>query len=168
MSKMRNYFVDVRQDLVYASVKPSRPVQTILKTSPVASIPLNSIIIMCYSKLFFGWSGFLLQKCQFFWWTSIKTMSMHPVGSHGMSDQFWRSNEPRSEHNPHFDDFRVLELTNFWVIRIPTSKMPNNFVDVRQDLFYVSGWPSRPVQPILKVKQAQSEHTPHFDDFRVL
>ena len=42
-----------------------------------------------------------------------------------------------------FDDFRVLLHTIFWVIGIPTSKMPNLFVDVRQDVVYAYGWPSR-------------------------
>ena len=40
------------------------------------------------------------------------------------------------------------------MIRIPTSKMQNLFVDVRQDLVYAYGWPSRLVRPIWRVKQA--------------
>ena len=32
--------------------------------------------------------------------------------------------------------------------------MPNFFVDVRQDLFYAYGWPSRLVRPIWRVKRA--------------
>ena len=153
---------------------------------------------------------------------------MHTVGHHGLSGPFGGSNEPRSEHTPHFDDFRVLQHTIFSVIRIPTSKMPNIFVDVRQDLVYAYGlpsrivraiwrvkrapkrayasfrrfscaiahlfwviristskmpnffvdvsqdlvyaygWPLRIVRPIWRVTRALSEHTPHFDDFRVL
>ena len=79
---------------------------------------------------------------------------MHTVGNNGLYDLFRRSNEPRSEHAPHFDDFRVLKHTIFWVIRIPTSIMPNFFVDVRQDLVYPYGWPSRLVRPIWSVKRA--------------
>ena len=79
---------------------------------------------------------------------------MHTVGHHGFSGPFGRSNEPRSEHTPHFDDFRVLLHTIFWVIRIPTSKMPNLFMDVRQDVVYAYGWPSRLFRPIWKVKRA--------------
>ena len=52
--KMPNFFVDVHQDLVYASDWPSRPIQTTLKTSPEKSIPLNSMIFVFYCKLFFG------------------------------------------------------------------------------------------------------------------
>ena len=79
---------------------------------------------------------------------------MHTVGHHGFSGPFGRSNEPRSEHTPHFDDFRVLLHTIFWVIGIPTSKMPNLFVDVRQDVVYAYGWPSRVFWAIWKVKRA--------------
>ena len=68
---------------------------------------------------------------------------MHMVGLHSLYDPFGRSNELRSKHTPHFDDFRVLEHTIFWVIQIPMSKMPNFFVDVRQDLVYAYGWPSQ-------------------------
>ena len=79
---------------------------------------------------------------------------MHTVGHHGFSGPFGRSNEPRSEHTPHFDDFRVLLHTIFWVIGIPTSKMPNLFMDVRQDVVYAYGWTSRLFRPIWKVKRA--------------
>ena len=79
---------------------------------------------------------------------------MHTVGHHGFSDPFGRSNEPRSELTPYFDDFRVLLHTIFWVIGIPTSKMPNLFVDVLQDVVYAYGWPSRVFWAIWKVKRA--------------
>ena len=79
---------------------------------------------------------------------------MHTVGHHGFSDPFGRSNEPQSEHMLHFDDFRVLLHTIFWVIGIPTSKKPNLFVDVRQDVVYAYGWPSRLFWAIWKVKRA--------------
>ena len=78
------------------------------QTSLEASIPLNSTIFVCYSTWFFGWSGFWRQKCKIFSWTSFKSFSMHTVVHHGLSDPFGRSNEPQSEHTPHFDDFRVL------------------------------------------------------------
>uniref|UniRef100_A0A3Q7HB97 Uncharacterized protein n=1 Tax=Solanum lycopersicum TaxID=4081 RepID=A0A3Q7HB97_SOLLC len=35
-----------------------------------------------------------------FLWTSVKTLSMHSVGSHGQFNSFSRSNDPRSEHTP--------------------------------------------------------------------
>ena len=79
---------------------------------------------------------------------------MHTVGHHGLSDPFGRSNKLRNEHTPHFDDFRVLLHTIFWVILIPTSKMANFFVDVRQDIVYAYGWPSRLFWAIWKVKRA--------------
>ena len=78
------------------------------QTSPKASIRLISMIFVCYSTPFFGLSGFRRQKCQIFSWTSVKTLSMNTVGHHGLSGPFGGSNEPRSEHTPHFDDFRVL------------------------------------------------------------
>ena len=169
-SKMPNFFVDVRQDFVYAYGWPSRLVRPIWRvkralkreyasfrrfscaiahhflgdpdsdvknakffrgrpsrpclcirlaitdcpahlegqTSPEASIRLISRIFVCYCTPFFGWFGFRCQKCKIFSWTSVKTLSMHTVGHKGLSDPFEGSNEPRSEHTTHFDDFRVL------------------------------------------------------------
>ena len=80
--------------------------------------------------------------------------SYYPSSEYLIVAPFGRSNEPRSEHTPHFDDFRVLLHTIFWVIGIPTSKMPNLFVDVRQDVVYAYGWPSRVFWAIWKVKRA--------------
>ena len=90
---------------------------------------------------------------------------MHTVGHHGFSGPFGRSNEPRSEHTPHFDDFRVLLHTIFWVIGIPMSKMQNLFVDVHQDVVYAYGWPSRLFRPIWKVKRALKRAYPSFRQF---
>ena len=90
---------------------------------------------------------------------------MHTVGHHGFSDPFGRSNEPRSDHTPHFEDFRGLLHTIFWVIGIRTSKMPNLFVDVRQDIIYAYGWPSRLFRPIWKVKRAPKRAYASFKRF---
>ena len=79
---------------------------------------------------------------------------MHTVGHHSLSDPFGGTNEHRSEHTPYFDDFRVLLHTIFWVNGIPMSKLPNLFVDVRQDVVYAYGWPSRLFWAIWKVKRA--------------
>ena len=53
----------------------------------------------------------------------------------------------------------------FLVIRIPTLKMPNFFMDVRQDLVYAYGWPSRLVQPIWRVKQTPKRPYASFQRF---
>ena len=74
----------------------ARPTHLNGLTSPEASIPLISMIFICYRKLFFGWSEFRRQKCEIFLWTSVKTFSMHLVVPHGHSDPFWMSNEPQS------------------------------------------------------------------------
>ena len=78
------------------------------QTSPEASIRLISMIFVCNSTPVFGWSRFRCQKCQIFLWKSVKTLSMHTVCHHGLYGPFGGSNEPRSEHTPYFDDFRVL------------------------------------------------------------
>ena len=81
---MPNFFVDVRQDLVYAYGWPSRLVLPIWR---VKRVPKRA------------YASFQQFSC-------------------------------------------AIEHTIFWVIRIPTSKMPNFFVDVRQDLVYAYGCPS--------------------------
>ena len=43
--------------------------------------------------------------------------------------------------------------------------MPKFFVDVRQDLFYAYGWPSRLVRPIWKIKRAPKRAYPSFRRF---
>uniref|UniRef100_A0A3Q7IEW5 Uncharacterized protein n=1 Tax=Solanum lycopersicum TaxID=4081 RepID=A0A3Q7IEW5_SOLLC len=50
-------------------------------------------------------------------------------------------------------------------MRIPTSKMPNVFLDVRQDLVYAYGCPSRLVRPIWKLKRAPKRAYPLFRRF---
>ena len=65
------------------------------QTSPEASIPLVSMIFVCHSTPFFGWSGFRRQKCKILSWTSVNTLFMHMTCCHDLSDPFGRSNEPK-------------------------------------------------------------------------
>ena len=99
---MPNFFVDVRQDLGYASFWPSWSILPIFKVKQA----------------------------------------------------------PKRAYPP----FRWFSCA-FWVIRIPTWKIPKVLVDVHQDLVYASGWPSRPVRPIFKVKQAPKRIYPSFRRF---
>ena len=87
--KMPNFFVDVRQDLVYASGCPSWPVRPILKVkrAPKRAYP-SFRRFSCAIANHFWMIRILTSKCTNFLWTSIKTLSMHPVGSHGQYDQF--------------------------------------------------------------------------------
>ena len=104
---MPKNFVDVRQELflcIWLSLT-ARRTHFEGQTSPEASIPLISMIFVCYRKPFVWWSGFRSQKCQKVLWTSVK-----------------------------------------------------NF-------FYGSGFPSRPVRPILKVKRAPKRAYPSFRRF---
>ena len=78
------------------------------QTSPEVSIPLISMIFVCYSTPFLGDPDFDVKKCQIFLWSFVKTLFMNKVGHHGLSDPFGGSNKPRSEHTPNFNDFRVL------------------------------------------------------------
>ena len=90
---MQKNFVDVRQDLVYAYVRPSRLVRPIwkVKRAPKRAYP-----------------SFRRFSCA--------------IAHHFLGD-------PDSD-----------------------VKMPNVFVDVRQDLIYAYGWPSRIDRPIWRVK----------------
>ena len=98
-----------------------------------------------------------------FSWTSVKTLSMHTVGHHGLSGPFGGSNDPRSEHRPHFDDFRKAHH----FLGDPDSDVKNAkfFVDVCQDLVYACGWPSRIVRAIWRVKRASKRAYASFRRF---
>ena len=65
----------------------------------------------------------------------------------------WKVKRAPKRAYPSFRRFSCAIAHLFWVIRIPMSKMPNFFVDVRQDLVYAYGWLSRIVRPIWRVKR---------------
>uniref|UniRef100_A0A3Q7IZW6 Uncharacterized protein n=1 Tax=Solanum lycopersicum TaxID=4081 RepID=A0A3Q7IZW6_SOLLC len=141
-SKIPNFFVDVRQYLRYASSWLSRPIQLIFKVIriPTSKMPKNFVDVCqdlvyaasCPSRpvqpILKGDPDYDLKNAKFFY---------------GRASRPWLCIQ-----------LALASTIIFWVIRIPTSKMPNFFVDVRQDLVYVSGWPTRHFQPILKVKRA--------------
>ena len=77
----------------------------------------------------------------------------------------WKVKRGPKRAYPSFRRFSCAIAHPFWVIRIPTSKMQKKFVDVRQDLVYEYGWPSRLVRPIWKVKKAPKRAYPSFRRF---
>ena len=76
---------------------------------------------------------------------------MHTVGHHGFSGPF--GGAPQRAYAS-FRRFSCAIAHHFLVIRVPTSKMPNFFIDIHEDLANEYGWPSRLVRPIWKVKRA--------------
>ena len=93
-----------------------------------------------------------MSKCQNFLCTSVKTLSLQPVGPHGQSDPFSRSNEPWSVHTLHLEDFRVVEHHFFGDLDSDIKNI-NSFVDVHQDLSCATRCSSQLVRPIFKVKR---------------
>uniref|UniRef100_A0A3Q7ILV6 Uncharacterized protein n=1 Tax=Solanum lycopersicum TaxID=4081 RepID=A0A3Q7ILV6_SOLLC len=120
---MSNFFVDVRQDLVYAYGWPSW-----VKRAPKRAYASFRRFSCAIEHHFLGDPDFDVKNAKFF-----------------------RGRPSR----PCLCIRLVITASHhFLVIRIPTSKMPNFFVDVRQDLVYAYGWPSRFVRPIWRVKRA--------------
>uniref|UniRef100_A0A3Q7GMT5 Uncharacterized protein n=1 Tax=Solanum lycopersicum TaxID=4081 RepID=A0A3Q7GMT5_SOLLC len=134
--KNANFFVNVRQDLVYASGCPSRP---------KSKIPKNFVDV--HQDLGYASN-----------WPPRRVRLIFK------SDQFSRSNDPRSAYTP-FRQFSCAIANHFLGYPNSDVKMPNFFVDVRQDLVYASGCPSRTVGPILKVKRAPKRASPSFRRF---
>uniref|UniRef100_A0A3Q7HXF1 Uncharacterized protein n=1 Tax=Solanum lycopersicum TaxID=4081 RepID=A0A3Q7HXF1_SOLLC len=137
------------------------------QTNPEASIPLISTILMCYSTRFFGPC-----LCKRLAITACPThLEAHDFLGDPDSDvknaKFFRGRPSRPCLCIHLTitDCPTHLHTIFWVIRIPTSKISNFFVDVRQDLFYEYGWTSRLVRPIWKVKRAPKRAYPSFRRF---
>ena len=105
---MPNFFVEVRQDLVYAYLCPSWLVRPIcmVKIAPKRAYASFRQFSCAIAHHFLGDPDSDVKNTKNFSWMSVKTM--HTVGHHGLSGPFGGSNETRSEHTPHFDDFRVL------------------------------------------------------------
>ena len=92
------------------------------------------MIFVCYSTPFLGDPDSDVKNAKFVRGRPSRP-SMHTVGHHGLSGPFGGSNEPRSEHTPHFDDFRVLYIAHHF-LDDPDS-------DVKNANFFC-GRPSRP------------------------
>ena len=106
---MPNFVVDVRQDLFYACGWPSRIVRAIWRVKRAQKRAYASFrrFSCAIAHNFLSDPDFDVKNAKLSW-MSVKTFSMHTVGHHGLSGPFGGSNEPRSEHTPHFDDFHFL------------------------------------------------------------
>uniref|UniRef100_A0A3Q7JY48 Uncharacterized protein n=1 Tax=Solanum lycopersicum TaxID=4081 RepID=A0A3Q7JY48_SOLLC len=189
-SKMPNFFVDVRQDLVFAYNCPSRLFRPIWKVKRAPkraypSFPRFSCAITIFwviqiqtSKMpiFFldvrqdhvysyGWPSRLVRPI---WKVKRASKRAYPSFrrfSCAIAHNFLGDPDSDVKNEIFFVDVRQDLHTIFWVIRIATLKLPNFFVDVRQDLVYEYGWPSRLVRPIWKVKRAPKQAYPSFRQF---
>ena len=153
---MPNFFVDVRQDLVYAYGWSSRLVRPIwnVKRAPKRAYPSFWWFSCAIAHHFLGDQDSNVKNAKRFHGRPSRTCLCIRLAITACQTHL----EGQTSHEasiPLISTIFVCYSTLFfWVILIPTSKMPNFFVDVRQDLVYAYGWPSRLVRPIWKVKWA--------------
>uniref|UniRef100_A0A3Q7HYZ3 Uncharacterized protein n=1 Tax=Solanum lycopersicum TaxID=4081 RepID=A0A3Q7HYZ3_SOLLC len=159
---MLNFFVVVRQDLVYAYDWPSRLVRPIwkVKRAPKRAYPSFRRFSCAIAHHFLGDPDSDIKNAKNFCGRPSRpclcirlAITACPTNLEGQTSL--------EASIPLISMIFVCYSTPFfWVIRIPTSKMPIFFVDVRQDLVYAYGWPSRLVRPIWKVKRAPKRAYP--------
>ena len=166
---MPNSFVDVRQDLVYAYGWPSRPVRPIfmVKRASKRAYPSFHRCSYAIANHFLGDPDSDVKKAKFFSGRPSRPCLCIRLSITACPTHLEGQTSPEASIRLISTIF-VCYSTIFWVIRIPMSKMPNFFVDVRQDLVYAYGCPSRLVRPIWRVKRSPKRASTHFDDFRVL
>uniref|UniRef100_A0A3Q7FNK7 Uncharacterized protein n=1 Tax=Solanum lycopersicum TaxID=4081 RepID=A0A3Q7FNK7_SOLLC len=185
-SKMQKKIMDVPQDLCYASGCPSQSVRPIFKVkqapnrlaltaiptnfqgqpSPAVHIPPTLTIFECYSTPFFGDPDSNVKNDKKFCPIVLlsnpthyqlqmspgATLAMQPVGPHGQSTHFHGQTIPKARMPPISMSFVCYNKPFFG----------KPFVKVLQDPGYASGWPSRPIRPILNVKRAPKRAYPPF------
>ncbi|KAG5593563.1 hypothetical protein H5410_044077 [Solanum commersonii] len=102
---------------------------------------------------YFGDSKFRSHFCQNYSCTSVKTLAMEPVGSHGHTDPFSRSKNPRSSRKFSWTSIKTLAMEP--VVphhqHDPFSRSKNPWSS------YGASLPSRPKLPIFKIKQASEQ-----------
>uniref|UniRef100_A0A3Q7HZ38 Uncharacterized protein n=1 Tax=Solanum lycopersicum TaxID=4081 RepID=A0A3Q7HZ38_SOLLC len=192
---MPNFFVDVRQDIFYAYGLPSRLVRPIwkVKRAPKRPYPSFRRFSCAIAHHFLGDPDFDVKNAKFFCGRpsrpclcirlAITACTTHLEGdpdSDVKNVKFFHGRPSRPclcirlaitacttylEGQTSPEVSIPLISTIFVVIWIPTSKMPNFFVDVRQELYYAYGRPSRLVRPIWKVKRSPKQAYPSFRQF---
>ena len=162
-STMPNVFVDVRQDLFYAYGCPSRLVRPIwkVKRAPKRAYPSFRRFSCAIAHHFLGDPDFDVENAKFFRGRPSRPFLCIRLAITACPTHLEGQTSPKLAY-PLFRPFSCAIAHHFWVIRIPTSKMPKFFMDVRQDLVYAYGWPSRLVRPIWKVKRAPKRAYPAF------
>ena len=168
MSKILKFYVDVRQDLVYASGFPLRSVRPIFKVkwgTKHAYTPF-SWFSCSIAKHFLGDTdsdvkntniicGFPSIPC-LCRWLDISLV------------RYFKGQTSPEASIPPFRQFSCAIANNF--LGDPDSNVKNAkfFVFICQNHIYASNCPSSPIQTIFKVKRAPKRTYPHFDDFWVL
>ena len=156
MSKMPNVFVDVRLDLVYAYGQPSNEPRS-------EHTPYFDYFSCAIAHHFLGDPHSDVKNAKFF-----HERPSRPCLCIRLAIMAWLTHlegQTSPEASMRLISTIFVQHSIFWVIRILMSKMPNFFVDVRHDLVYAYGWPSRPVRPIWKVKRAPKQAYPSFRRF---
>ena len=151
---MPNFFVDVRQDLIYAYGWPSRLVRPIWRVKRAPKRAYTSFRRFSCARVhhFLGDPEYDVKNAKFFCGRLSSPCLCIRLAITACPVHLFGQTSPKAS-------IRLISMifvchTIFWVIRIPSSKMPNFFVEVCQDLVYAYGCPSRLVRPIWTVKRA--------------
>ena len=153
---MPNFFVDVRQDLVFASKWPSRPVRPIWKVKRALKLAYPSFqrFSCAIANNFLGDPYSDVKNAKFFCGRPSRPFLCIRLAITAFPNYLEGQTSPEASIRLISMIFSYAIAHHFLGIWIPMSKMPNFFVDVRQDLVYAYGWPSRLVRPIWTVKRA--------------
>ena len=153
---MPNFFVHVHQDLIYAYGRPSQLVQPIWKVKRAPKLAYLSFrwFSCAIAHHFLGDPDSDVKNAKFFRGHPSRPCLCIRLAITDCLAHSEGQTSPEESIRLISTIFVCYSTPFFWVIRIPTSKMPNLFVDIRQDLVYAYGWPSRLVRPIWKVKRA--------------
>ncbi|KAG5569182.1 hypothetical protein H5410_058948 [Solanum commersonii] len=135
---LQNIFINVRQDLSFGadwSRRANCPIFMVKRypeRSPGAGkSPILSIFV-CYNPWILGDPNSRRRFCLNFSWTSVKTLTMEPVGHDGKTYQFSRSVEPRADLSYGADWTRrenrpISKSIDILVIRISVVIFAKNF-----------------------------------------
>ena len=120
------------------------------QTSPEASIRLISMIFVCYNTPFLGDTDSDVKNAKFFRGCPLRHCLCIQLAITACPTYLEGQTIPEASRLL-ISMIIVCVAHHFWVIWNPTSKMPNFFVDVHQDLVNAYGWASRLVRPIWRV-----------------
>ncbi|KAG5588772.1 hypothetical protein H5410_049206 [Solanum commersonii] len=138
-SFLPKFLMDIRLDISYGASCPSRPKWPIFKVKRPLDQLWSQLALTAKLAHFQGQTSPEASKPPIL--PIFRTLVMEPISPYSQNDPFSRSNEPWSS--------QLALTTKTTYFQGQTS--------LRADLSYGSSWPSRPTQPIFKVKIAHEQ-----------
>ncbi|KAG5568902.1 hypothetical protein H5410_064065 [Solanum commersonii] len=146
------FLVIKNSDLIFAKILPERPLRPYLRSNlalKAKTTHFQGKMIAGIVHGIFGYPNFRPHFCQNLTWTSVKTLSIEPIGTHGQHDLFLRLKRSPEQDLTYGSSWSSRTKWPIFKVKRSPEQSLDFLVIQNSDLIFAKILPGHPLTPYL-------------------